>query len=62
MTKKFLKSGHSINTLNKHQLQRPNANLPCVLEIAFYTGMSIFNSLPFSLTTLKNEKAEFKAA
>lgn len=48
-------SGQSINTWNKHHLLRPNANLPCFLEIAFYTGMKIFNSLPFSLTTLRNK-------
>jgi hypothetical protein len=48
-------SGHSINTWNKHELKRPNANLPCFLEIAFYTGMKIFNNLPFSLKPFRNE-------
>jgi len=62
MTKEILKPpGHSINTWSKHQLQRPNANLLCFLEIAFYTGMKVFNSLPFSLTPLGNEKEEYKA-
>lgn len=63
MTKKIFKSSsHSINTWNVHQLQRPNANLPCFLEIALCTGMIIFNSLPVSLTTLRNEKTELEAA
>jgi hypothetical protein len=59
----ILKSpGHSINTWNKHQLQRPNANLLCFLKIVFYTGIKVFNSLPFSLTHLGNENEEYKAA
>jgi hypothetical protein len=53
---------HSINTRNKHHLHRPIANLSCFQKSAFYSGIRIFNSLPRSLTNLKNEKAQFKVA
>jgi hypothetical protein len=53
---------HSINTMNKHDLHRPNANLSCLQKNMFYAGIRILNSLPYSLTSLKNEKAKFKLA
>jgi hypothetical protein len=34
----------------------------CFQKSAFYSGIRIFNSLPHSLTNLKNEKAQFKVA
>jgi IS1 family transposase len=55
-------SVHSINTRNKHHLHRPVANLSCLQKSAFYSGIRIFNSLPRSLTNLKNEKAQCKVA
>jgi hypothetical protein len=53
---------HSINTRNKHHLHRPIANLSCLQKSAFYSSIRIFNSLPYSVTKLKNEKAQFKVA
>jgi IS1 family transposase len=55
-------SVHSINTRNKHHLHRPVANLSCLQKSSFCSGIRIFNSLPHSLTNLKNEKAQFKVA
>jgi hypothetical protein len=55
-------SVHNINTRNKHHLHRPTANLSCFQKNAFYLGIRIFNSLPHSITNLKNEKTEFKVA
>jgi hypothetical protein len=51
---------HNINTRNKHQLYRPTANLSCFQKNAFYSGIRIFNSLPCSITNLKNQKTKFK--
>jgi IS1 family transposase len=55
-------SVHCIKTRNKHHLYRPIANLSCFQKSVFYSGIRIFNSLPRSLTNLKNEKAQFKVA
>jgi len=55
-------STHNINTQNKHHLHRPNANLSCFQNSKFYAGIKMVNSLPPSLTILKNDKAKFKAA
>jgi hypothetical protein len=51
----------NINTRNKHHLHRPTANLSCFQKNACYSGIRIINSLPRSITNLKNEKAKFKA-
>ena len=53
---------HNNNTRNKLHLHRPNANLSCFQKSTFYAGIKIFTSLPPSVTTLKNDKAKFKAA
>ena len=53
---------HNINTRNKHQRHRPTANLPCFQKSAFYSGIRIFNTLPRSITNLKNQKKKFKVA
>jgi hypothetical protein len=53
---------HSVNTRNKNQLHRPIANLSCFQNSAYYAGINIFNSLPSSLTSLVNKKAQFKVA
>jgi hypothetical protein len=45
-------SVYSINTGNKHHLNRPFANLSCFQKGAFYSGISIFNNLPRSNTSL----------
>ena len=51
---------HNISTTNQHHLCRPNANLACFKKSTFYAGIKILNSLPQSLTILKNEKAKLK--
>ena len=55
-------SVHNINTRNKHRFYRPVANLSCFQKGASYSGIRIFNSLPQSITNLKNEKTYFKVA
>jgi hypothetical protein len=55
-------SVHNINTRNKHHLHRPTANLSCFQKSALYSGITVFNSLPRSITNLKNEKTQFKVA
>ena len=55
-------SVHNINARNKHHLHRPVANLSCFQKGASYSGIRIFNSLPRSITNLKNEKTQFKTA
>jgi hypothetical protein len=52
----------SINTRNKHRLHRPIANLSCFQKGASYSGIRIFNSVPRSIKSLKNEKTRFKVA
>ena len=51
---------HNANTRNKLHLHIPNANLPCFQKSTFYAGTKIFNSLPPSVTILKNEKAQLR--
>ena len=55
-------SVHNINTRNKHHPHRPVANLSCFQKGASYSGIRIVNSLPQSITNLKNEKTQFKVA
>jgi hypothetical protein len=55
-------SVQNINIRNKHHLHRPVANLSCFQKGASYYGIRIFNSLPRSITNLKNEKTQFKVA
>jgi hypothetical protein len=54
-------SVHNINTRNKHHLHRPFASLSCFQKGASYSRIKI-NSLPQSITNLKNEKIQFKVA
>jgi hypothetical protein len=46
---------HTVNTRNW-----PNASLSCCQKSAFCVGIKIFNNLPFSFTSLRKEKAQFK--
>jgi hypothetical protein len=55
-------SVHSIDTRNKHHLHRPNANQSCFQKSTFSASIRIFNRLPLSLISLKNEKTKFKVA
>ena len=51
---------HNTNARKKYHLHRPNARLNFFQTTTFYAGIKIFNSLPTSVTTLKNDKAQFK--
>jgi hypothetical protein len=53
---------HSVNTRNKNHLHRLVANLSCFQKNAYYAGIKICNSLPSSLTSLANKKAQFEVA
>jgi hypothetical protein len=55
-------SVHNINTRSKHDFHGPVANLSCFQKGTFYSGIKIFNSLPRSITSLKNEKTQFRIA
>ena len=55
-------SVHNINTRNKHHFHRPVANLSCFQKGTSYCGIRIFNSLPQTITNLKNKKTHFKVA
>jgi hypothetical protein len=50
---------NSINTRNKQHLPRQTANLSWFQKSAFYAGIKIFSNLLLSLTTVKNEEAQF---
>jgi len=43
-----------------YHLHRPIANLSCFSKCASYYGIRIFNNLPQSITSLRNEKPQFK--
>ena len=53
---------HNINTRNKHNLHRPNANLSCFQRSTFYAGIIIFNSLPPTATIFRRDMEKFNAA
>ena len=52
----------NINTWNKRHLHRLNAFLSCFQKSKFSAGIKIVNSIPPSVTILKNDKTMFKAA
>jgi len=45
-----------------HYLHRPIANLSCFQKGATYSGIRIFNNLLQNITSLRNEKPQFKVA
>jgi hypothetical protein len=53
---------YSVNTRNKHHLHRQTTNLSCFQKRAYYAGINIFNSLPSSLKSFMNDKAQFWVA
>lgn len=53
---------HIINTMNKHNFHRTNANMFCFPKSTFYASIRIFSSLPCSLIILNNEKTKFEIA
>jgi len=55
-------STHNLNTRYKHHLHRPNANLPCFQKSQLYADIKLFNSLPPSVTILRNNRTKFQAA
>jgi Rps23 Pro-64 3,4-dihydroxylase Tpa1-like proline 4-hydroxylase len=55
-------STYFINTMNKHNFQRTNANLFCFAKSTFYASIRILSSLPCGLIILNNQKTEFEIA
>ena len=55
-------SVHEINTRCKYQLQRPVVNLSCYQRGVYYSGITLFSSLPSAIYNLKNTKSHFRAA
>ena len=53
---------YNINTSNKHNLHRPNADISCFQISTFLAGIKIFNVLPPSVTVFKKDETKFKAA
>ena len=53
---------HKSDTTNEYHQRRQNANISSFQKSAFYAGVRTFYSLPRSLTSLRNEKAQFKVA
>jgi hypothetical protein len=51
---------HGVHTRNKTQRHRPIANLSCFQKSVPYVGVKIFNSLPSSISNLRNDKLRFK--
>jgi len=61
---KFLtnSSVHGTNTRHKRHLIRPIANMSFFQKGASYSGIRIFNNLPQSITSFRNEMPQFKLA
>ena len=57
---KTTSSVHCVNTRNKHNPHRPNANHLCFQQCVFLAGIRIFNTLPLTVTVLLDEKAQLK--
>ena len=55
-------SVHSFNTWSRHHLHRPTANLSCFQKSVVFGGIKIFYSFLLSLSSLRNEEAQFKVA
>jgi hypothetical protein len=53
---------HGLNRRNKTQLRRPIANLSCFQKGISYAAVKICNSLPSSISNLRNDKKQFKSA
>jgi hypothetical protein len=55
---------HSVTTRNRYHLHRPTANFSCFQKkkSAYYSGVKIFNGLPWNLRILMTKKAQFKVA
>jgi hypothetical protein len=53
---------HSVDTRNKTQLHKPIANLSCFQKGVSYADVKILNSLPSSISNLRNDKLHFKVA
>jgi hypothetical protein len=52
---------HNINTRNTRHLHRPNAKLSCFQINITYAGIKIFNSLPPSLTILREWQGKIQS-
>jgi hypothetical protein len=55
-------SVRSINTRNKRHHHRPVANLSRFQKSSFYSTVRILNILPYGVTNIQNERAQFQVA
>ena len=55
-------SVHESNTRYKYQIQRPVVKLTCYQRGVYYSGITIFSSLPSGIYNLKNTKFRFRPA
>jgi hypothetical protein len=46
---------HSINTGHKHDLHQPSANLTSYQKGAYYAGIKLFSTLPYSINSLNHD-------
>jgi hypothetical protein len=51
-----------LNTWNKTQLHWPIADVSCFQKGISYAAVKIFNSLPTSISNVRNDKKQFKSA
>jgi hypothetical protein len=55
-------SVHGVNTRNNEHLHRPITHLSSYQRGVYYSGVTLFNSLPINITTVKNDKNQFRVA
>jgi hypothetical protein len=60
--KLYRKIQQNVNSRDRYHLLRPIANVSCFRNSAYYLGINIFNSIPSSLRSLMNKRAQFKVA
>jgi len=53
---------HNINTRHRSNRDLPSANLDIYHKGIYYSGIRIFNSLPFSITKISGNPRTFKSA
>jgi hypothetical protein len=51
---------HGLNTRSKNQLYLPTTNLSVFQKGAAFSGIRLFNSLPGTIQSLRNDRVRFK--
>jgi hypothetical protein len=51
---------HVLNTRSKNQLYLPTTNLSVLQKGATFSGIRLFNSLPGTIQSLRNDRVRFK--